>query len=220
MKATSNNDKSTNLSRPGFTLVMEDWAWKSWFFLTSSFFAVIIAILAWVFPSPDWRVFFKWLIVAIIIIFLGIFVLSLLVYCMRLSRYIHELEKKIVDIRRFILSSAGFDSTSLSGTLRYKIAGISNHQGTVNLLIRLPEHSGIKLDSYLDVIVSETDESWGVVQVAEITNSKARAVPYDRRNPSFWDSLEDRMKKDPSPPLGVHLEPFLSDEAKKILRSL
>ena len=41
-------------------------------------------------------------------------------------------------------------------------------------------------------------------------------MPTDRRNPDFWEQLEDRMATDPNPPANVNLELALPSELRSL----
>jgi hypothetical protein len=50
----------------------------------------------------------------------------------------------------------------------------------------------------------------GTVEITLIDKAAARAKPIDRAKPEFWENLEDRMRKNPEPPVGFHLEPAVT----------
>jgi hypothetical protein len=92
---------------------------------------------------------------------------------------------------------------------KYAILGIADHNGGVWLILELPSKTCVCMNSVLEVLVSASEEVWGIVRVTEVVGNKAWAEPIDRCNKEFWEALEDRMKTDPSPPRAVHLEPHV-----------
>jgi hypothetical protein len=87
----------------------------------------------------------------------------------------------------------------------------------VNLIVELADNSGLRPDSLLDVVASATGEVWGYVKVSRVVDRQGWAYPIDRKNPEFWERLEDRMKSDPSPPPGIHMEPFVPPAIRELL---
>ncbi len=190
---------------------------RSYVIVTSSLLALVIAVLSWLIPSPPFREFLQWLFIAILSIFVLVLISSTVIYIIQMFQYVSRLEQKISQIRGSLLALSGIDDVEPGSELRYSIASITDEQGTVNLVVELAENPGLRQGSRLDVVVSVTGEVWGHVEVAHLVEKQAWAHPIDRRNPEFWERLEDRMKSDPSPPPGVHLEPTVPPEIRQLL---
>jgi len=137
-------------------------------------------------------------------------------YALAWTDYVETLSQRHGMIRRSILAAAGMSAQSELKEYPSEIVGIRSREGEVNLL--LPKSSGLLLDSLLDV-VTVTGEVWGTVRVAELTDSEVWAIPDDRINPQFWQSLDDRAGRDPSAPRGVRIEPYLPIEVRSLLRT-
>lgn len=202
---------------PKFLETIRETSKWSYIAVTSSLLALIIAILSWVIPSPTLKSFFQWSLILIVIAVTVGFVISTTIYFIRILQYISRLEQKFLQIRRIFLTNSGIDDVEPGSDLKFSISGIADEQGTINLIISLTEKTGLRIGSLLDVVVTATQEVWGYVKVSRIVDGQAWAFPVDRRNPKFWERLEDQMKIDPSPPLGIHLEPLLPPEIRKFL---
>lgn len=181
-------------------------------FLSSPLLALFVAILAWTIPNVT--------IQTVLRVFLGIIILSVIVvvvdYLRRWYGYVTSLERRSFSLRSVLLESAEIDGQLSMSRIRYSISAIANRSGTVHLV--LPEASGLRVGSLLDVIATVTGDVWGTVEVRDILSGQALAVPFDRTQPEFWEHLEDRMKRDPSPPSGFHLEPFVDPKLRELLR--
>lgn len=82
--------------------------------------------------------------------------------------------------------------------------GIIDRNGTVALRIAAGRTDGMVPELPLNVYDAVNSTLWGRVKVVEVNDAIAFCEPYDRNNPDFWGSLEDRMRTDTSPP-GVFL---------------
>ena len=203
--------------RPKFLEAIRETGKWSHVAVTSSLLAFIIAVLSWVVPSPPLKGFFQWSFVVVLLLFAVILFVSTVVYIVRVFRYVSHLERRILRIRRTFLAYSGVEDAEPWNELKYSLRGIVDWQGTVSLVIGLAGNPGLNPGALLDVVVSATGEVWGHVKVSRTVDEQAWAVPIDRKNPEFWESLEDRMKSDPSPPTGIHLEPFLPIAIRDLL---
>jgi hypothetical protein len=181
-------------------------------FFGSSILALFIAVLAWLVPSPELRAVLRFILALIFLAVLSIF----LEYIVKWVKYIQNLESIKEYLRIIFLANAGMNPHSEHESLIFEVTGISERSGTVCLV--LPYSDEIQDSSLLDVIVSATGDVWGTVQVIGISNDTAYAVPIDRKVPDFWESLEDRMKVDPSPPPGIHLGPYMEHQVREFFR--
>ena len=192
---------------------------KSYIVITSALLALIISILSWIIPTPPIKIFFQWLILFLVVCIIIFLVIAIVIYIIQINKYLLRLETRILQIRKVILTYSGIVDIDSDIDLAYRISGIADQKGTVNLLIDLSDKFNLRQGSLLDVVVSATGDIWGFVEVCRIIDQKAWAIPKDRRNPEFWESLEDRMKVNPAPPPGIHLEPSIPIEIRKLLTS-
>lgn len=175
---------------------------------------LVVDILAWQFPK--WRIPYRWWWILCGLGFSVVFALGHLLWLWR--RHVGRLEATHDVLRKVILSSANVDHTACDDP-RYPIAGVSDRSGTgtVHLVLDRGDSLGLQLGSRLDVIATKIDEVWGTVVVCEESDHRLWVTPTDRAKPEFWEKLEDRMRSDPLPPSGFHLEPSMSSELRQIL---
>jgi hypothetical protein len=173
----------------------------------SPILALLIAVLAWTIPNAKIRTLLTWGALAVGLAALG----TIAVYLWRWWRYLRDLERRINRFRALVLSNANIDDAA-AGEFLYPIVAIGEDAGTVQMVIAAQPGCGLRVGSKLWVVHTLTKETWGTVEVTSIDAETAKARPTDRARPEFWESLEDRMKRDPSPPLGFHLEPAVTFE--------
>jgi hypothetical protein len=178
---------------------------------SSPIVALVIAILAWTIPHAEARTLLSDAI--LIVAFLAS--CSLIEYLWRWWKYLRELEKRLHRFRSLVLSNANIDD-SIAGDFRYTLAGIGDHEGTVQLVINAPVGCGLRTGSKLLMVQTLTKEIWGTVEVVGLDGTMAKARPTNRTRPEFWENLEDRMRKDPAPPMGFHLEPAVTFAAPTV----
>ncbi len=183
-------------------------------FLGSPLLAFVIAILAFVVPNVEIRIMLQGLLILVALSALA----SVGVYIRQWYQYIAELEHRVTMLRSIVLTRAGVDETAVDDDLKYSISAIANRDGTVCLVIA--DTSGLRVGSLLDVVVTNTREIWGSIEVSEKLDNGTLARPLDRANPEFWESLEDRMNTDPSPPPGIHLEPTMPPDLRRIIEAV
>lgn len=97
------------------------------------------------------------------------------------------------------------------------VRGISNDNGTVAFSFLPDSPDMISTGMYLDVVVENSKERWGTVQVVSDQPNNYRAIAFDRTNKEFFSSLEDRMNIDPSPPKGMELVPTVPQEIEEFI---
>lgn len=217
MKPTGYQNLITRPKRPKYLRALRETGKRGYVVVTCSLLALVIAFLSWVIPSPPLKGFFQWAFIILAVLIGGVLVVSTIIYIVRFLRYISKLEKKIMRIRSIFLAYSGVEDAEPWGEIAYSVDGIADEQGTVNLVIDLSSDTSINPGAILDVVVNATGDVWGTVKVKRVAEQRAWAVPIDRKNPDFWETLEDRMKSNPSAPDGVHLEPFLPAEVRGLL---
>ena len=64
-------------------------------------------------------------------------------------------------------------------------------------------NKGVAYGSRFRVTNTATAETWGIIEAVEVDDGSCTCIVFDRINIDFWDDLEQRMNRDPAPPLGV-----------------
>ena len=82
---------------------------------------------------------------------------------------------------------------------------------TVALRVLAGEDQSIREGSKFNLYESTGDTYWGSVIATDVRASDCDCIPDDRKNITFWENLEDRMKYDTSKPLNVYLARDASD---------
>jgi hypothetical protein len=184
--------------------------------LSSPLLALLIAICAWTIPSQQGRHLLRWAVLV-----LAVFPLWIICeYALRWWRSLVELEQRVQAFRTLVLRNANV-ADAPGSDFKFPINAITNESGTVHLIVPIGSASGLQVGSRLWTVHTLTHDVWGTVEVTSVSESEgvARAKPIDRAKPEFWDDLEDRMRKDPSPPRDFHLEPAVTfDREKRTLR--
>ena len=162
----------------------------------------VLSVGVWTSPNPSVSLVFKLCLIlpvlAIARVAIG--------YGLALHRYDLEIRERHARLREIVLAAAGLRGAGNLADLRFAIRGIAEHEGTVQLVLDKAA-SVLRSGVILAVVSSRTLDEWGTVEVLGAVEGLVRAAPVDRRRPEFWENLEDRMKTDPSPPEGFHLEP-------------
>jgi hypothetical protein len=112
--------------RPKYLEAMRGISRRSYVIVTSSFLALVIAILSWVIPSPPLKEFFRWLFIAILSLCVMILIASTVIYIIKMLRYVSRLEQKVLQIRGLFLAFSGIDDTEPGREIRYSISGITD----------------------------------------------------------------------------------------------
>lgn len=63
-------------------------------------------------------------------------------------------------------------------------------------------------------------EIWGIIEAIEVQDISCVCQVFDRINIEFWDGLEERMGRDPSPPSGVSLSKEIPEELLELVQGL
>ena len=183
---------------------------KTFKIISSWLFSLIIALLAWFFPNPDIRLICKILLATIIILI----IFYVIYFFISLFKYFGNLELIIKNIVfKILLSDSKIQNVADLNKLRFDIKSIKEKDGGV--LIVYEDNMSCTIDgSILDMIFTATDEKWGTLVTTDSSGPLRTAKPINRIRPEFWENLEDRMKIDPTPPQGFHLEPFINNDLK------
>lgn len=80
---------------------------------------------------------------------------------------------------------------------------IGERSGSVVLRLEVGPAEPISVGDKFSVVNSATRDRWGVVEVIEVQGNSCLCSVFDRINEEFWEQLESRMRRDPSPPAGV-----------------
>lgn len=186
---------------------LRSWRWIAAFY-SSVAIITFIAALQLAQEKIEWsaiRGAAKWSLRACIILFI----------CDLLFRwwlYVRDLEFRANYVRRLLLRVAGINADAPVAEARQRLHGITaGSDGTVRMLVYPVGGSGLDVGSELAVVDDATVAVFGRIRVETVSNGYATAVPFDRNNPEFWEHLEDRMRRDTTPPPGVHLEANIPD---------
>jgi len=130
-----------------------------------------------------------------------------------IGRYVFALEDRAKLMRKKLLAVATIDADAPAVQAKTNIIRIAHDDqtGSVQLIFQRSGGSGIERGSRLAVIETATAELYGRVQVVSMVGDYATATPVDRVKAEFWDQLEGRMRQEPHPPHGFHLEPDIPD---------
>ena len=88
---------------------------------------------------------------------------------------------------------------------RFECSGIIEMQGTVALRILAGTSQGIQPSDKFNLYEATGNVYWGSVVAVDVRESDCDCLPQDRAEVDFWESLEDRMKRDTSKPQNVYL---------------
>jgi hypothetical protein len=198
-----------NPPRPPLMTSMFRGARLIWAFLLSAVVALIGAVLQLMGKTISGRVFLALagvVIVGMLLLGVGLFVTS---WC----RYIREIRSAFDGLRRKLLIHAEWQEDAPGPALRVPMRSIAIDEttGTLRVILDVADGVGIRVGSRLALILTATNEVWGILLVNSVLTNYAWAVPYDRRKPDFWQWLEERAIADPSPPTGFHLEADIPD---------
>jgi len=114
----------------------------------------------------------------------------------RVSAYPHA-AGRVTSLEAQIEEAAGYIDAMNSNLA---IQSIDERDGTVHLVFPYGKNTGLTEGAVLEVVRESSAEILGVVEVVEAHDRICWARPVDRRAAEFWEHLEDRMKKDFSPP--------------------
>ena len=83
--------------------------------------------------------------------------------------------------------------------------GIMEIRGYVHLRLGVGSADGIREGFPFRLFESTANQLWGIVEVVNLEENECDCVPVIRVNEVFWTALEDRMRRDTSPPPNVYL---------------
>lgn len=98
---------------------------------------------------------------------------------------------------------------------KLKPLGVTNRDGTVNLVINGGRNMGLDTGMHLSVRTKAGNDLRGVVEIQKVFEKQSHAVPVDRANPEFWENLEDRVNHDSSPPTDIYFKPRMVKAVRK-----
>ena len=88
-------------------------------------------------------------------------------------------------------------------SINISATGIGDQEGSVVVSLALGENNGISIGDLFQVVNIATKEQLGTVQSMTAEKTSCLCAVTDRVNVEFWEELESRMRRDPSPPFGV-----------------
>ena len=81
--------------------------------------------------------------------------------------------------------------------------GIGQREGSVVVSLQSGTNDGVIEGMRFSVTNTATGELWGIIEAVEVDDASCTGIVFDRLKIDFWDDLEQRMNRDPAPPLGV-----------------
>jgi hypothetical protein len=81
--------------------------------------------------------------------------------------------------------------------------GIGEREGSVVIRLEIGSQESVVPGDKFEVSNIASKEKLGTIEVIEIEETSCVCSVFDRINVHFWDGLEERMRRDPSPPSGV-----------------
>jgi hypothetical protein len=181
-------------------------------FLRNPILALVLAVLAWFIRSPEVELLIQLLLLLVVLSVLYI----LFSFVLSWVKYFRGLELANTQLRNAFFYQSGIGIDGIDDILQSQIRGIEEKDGTVVLVAGVKQKQSISIGAKLDVVTS-TGMVWGTLQAIEINRGSVKLLPIDRANVDFWEDLEDRMKTDPKPPSGIHLEPHIHPEIRRAL---
>ena len=90
-----------------------------------------------------------------------------------------------------------------SYSIEVEATGIDEQKGSVIIRLGSGANGGVIVGDKFSVINNASRQSWGVVQVINAEDTSCVCEVSDRINEEFWEEMESRVRRDPSPPAGV-----------------
>lgn len=81
--------------------------------------------------------------------------------------------------------------------------GIDSQRGSVIVRLAAGSNHSVSTGDRFEVLNSASKERWGILEVLEVAETSCVCQVSDRINVEFWNDLEERVHRDPSPPSGV-----------------
>ena len=112
---------------------------------------------------------------------------------------------------RRLAARAMNSALSHANRTRIECSGIIEMQGTVALRILAGISQGIQSGDKFNLYEATGNAYWGNVVAVDVRESDCDCLPQDRAKVDFWESLENRMKRDTSKPPNVYLTLYTDD---------
>lgn len=181
--------------------------------LTSAIGSIIFCVIGIYVFSPK---FISILVALILFALVGVFII-ILIHLKNFENYTNQLTDKVYSLRNCLLFISNINP-QLYDESPLQILGISDNLGSVNIVVKQPRSNWLKFGSLLDVMASASNDCWGSIKIVRTDDGRSFGDPIDRKNPVFWEDLEDRMRYDQSPPPSVYLEPHIPTEVREIIK--
>jgi len=81
--------------------------------------------------------------------------------------------------------------------------GIGARRGDIVVRLAVGSNEGVREGDNFLVLNTTTRDEWGVLEVMEAEETSCVCRVSDTINVDFWTGLEERMQRDPSPPMGI-----------------
>jgi hypothetical protein len=183
-------------------------------FLTSGIGVVLAIIIGFIPSIPKYFV---------VVILGSTIIISYIIityrFLLKKARRIFQLESNAKSLIKLIMGLSGFNNPDQFSDHTLEILGISTDNGFVDLVIKQPKTNWLNVGGKLDVLTIATNDLWGTVKITNFEEDRIFACPIDRKNPDFWENLEDRMYYDPSTPHGIYIEPHIPEPIRNLIEA-
>ena len=81
--------------------------------------------------------------------------------------------------------------------------GIDDRSGSVVVRLGVGSSAGVTVGDRFEVVNNASRRKWGVLEALEVEEHSCLCWVSARIQVEFWEALESRMDRDPSPPAGI-----------------
>lgn len=153
-------------------------------------------------------------ILAVILAFGATFaILATAVFLAKLSTRV--LRNLLIGLTIYTLNQTAIQSRSTVEAI-----GIGSREGSIVIRLNLGTQTTDLLGIKFEILNSASKEKLGTLEVIEIEDTSCLCSVFDRINVEFWESLEERMRRDPSPPSGITISREFPDGLLEFMQDL
>jgi hypothetical protein len=125
------------------------------------------------------------------------------------------LRKLLIGLAVYVLNQAANQHRNI-----VQATGIGSREGSVVMRLAISSQSTDLLGVKFEVLNSASKEKLGTLEVIEIEDTSCLCSVFDRINVEFWEGLEERMRRDPSPPSGITISREFPDGLLELMQDL
>ena len=97
--------------------------------------------------------------------------------------------------------------------------GIGSKDGELAIGLSAGANDGVTVGTQY-WLATVTGDALGILEVFEVSETTCLCGVFDMINVDFWEGLEARMIRDPSPPSGVTVTGYVPEESIRTVRQL